>query len=75
MESLVPGRAFHEPDGWVLADFKSDHIIDDAHLQELTEYYRPQIRAYADVFSKLTGEKVKKCGLLFTGRGEYVVVV
>ena len=66
--------AFREPDGWVLADFKSDHIIDDAHLQELTDFYRPQISAYAAQFTALTWEKVKECGLLFTERAGYVRV-
>lgn len=66
--------AFSEPDGWVLVDFKSDHIIDDAHLHELTTYYTPQIRTYAERFTEITGERVKERGLLFTEKPVYVKV-
>ena len=64
--------AFQEPDGWVLLDYKSDHIIDDTHLRELTTYYTPQIQTYAQHFTQLTGETIKECGLLFTERQQYI---
>ena len=66
--------AFKEPDGWVLIDYKSDHIIDDNHLHELTTYYTPQIQTYAEHFTKLTGERVKESGLLFTERPQYIPI-
>ncbi|MGE5449879.1 MAG: UvrD-helicase domain-containing protein, partial [Methanomassiliicoccales archaeon] len=56
----------HEAEGWVIADYKSDTIADDQALELLTEHYRSQVISYADCWQRLTGEKVKEVGILFT---------
>ncbi len=60
--------AFRENDGWVLVDYKSDSIEDDAHRQALAEHYRPQLDFYRKNWEKITGEKVTECALFFTDK-------
>lgn len=57
---------FREKGEWVIVDYKSDVVEDDQHLQELIGYYKPQIEMYSQYWEKLTGEKVKERGILFT---------
>lgn len=65
---------FEEVDGsWVIADFKTDHH--DVSLEErLAAYYRPQVKAYAEEWERLTGGRVKEAGLYFLHTHRYVVV-
>ena len=47
--------AFREGDGWILLDYKTDHIEDeDAFVEE----YRPQLEWYAVALRELTGKPV-----------------
>jgi ATP-dependent helicase/nuclease subunit A len=71
-ETLLQGAidlAFEEESGWVLVDYKSDTIA--GNLQELVDFYSPQIRMYRDYWEKLTGRPTK-AGLYFVSTGEEV---
>ncbi len=57
---------FREKGGWVIVDYKSDVVEDDQHLQELIGFYKPQVETYYRYWEKLTREKVKELGILFT---------
>jgi len=63
---------FKEAGGWVLVDFKSDTVIDKEHLQELTQYYEPQVQAYALRWNQITGQPVGEFGIYFIDVAEYV---
>ncbi|HSM60316.1 MAG TPA: UvrD-helicase domain-containing protein [Longimicrobiales bacterium] len=60
--------AFREPDGWVVADYKTDVGADPDFASRL-EAYRRQVDLYAAAWSRLTGEKVKERVLFFTSQG------
>ena len=47
--------AFREGDGWILLDYKTDHIEDE---NAFTEEYRPQLEWYAVALRELTGKPV-----------------
>ena len=64
--------AFKEPEGWVIADFKTDKV--DGNLESLGAYYRPQVEMYRDLWEKMSGEKVKEAGLYFVDAGKWVPV-
>lgn len=64
--------AFLEEDGWVLIDYKSDHIVSEEHLGQLYGYYLPQIASYKEHWQTITGERVKEYGLLFTAIPSYL---
>ena len=49
--------AFREGDGWVVLDYKTDRIRDEAAF---TEEYRPQMAWYAEALSRLTGLPVRE---------------
>lgn len=66
--------AFREGETWVLVDYKSDSVADEAHLNELAEYYRPQLELYRRYFEQATGETVRECGILFTDVLRYVTL-
>ena len=55
--------AFKEPDGWVIADYKTDRM--DGNVQAMVDHYRPQIEQYRQFWEKVSGEKVKEAGLFF----------
>ena len=75
---------FEEPDGWVLADYKTDRLpaglsgeseaAREQALQLLVAHYRPQVRLYTRFWAKITGEKVKESGLYFTALGRWVSI-
>lgn len=52
--------AFREGDGWILLDYKTDRIEDEA---EFMEEYRPQLEWYAVALRRLTGKPVKESWL------------
>lgn len=56
---------FREESGWVIVDYKSDTIIDEAHRQELLSYYQPQVDAYQQYWQNITGENVAEATILF----------
>ena len=64
---------FKEPEGWVIADYKTDKV--DDNLDDLVSYYRPQIELYSKFWGKMTGEKLKESGLYFVDTGEWVNVL
>ncbi len=47
--------AFREGDGWILLDYKTDHIENE---EEFMEEYRPQLEWYAVALRELTGKPV-----------------
>ncbi|MGB2908711.1 MAG: UvrD-helicase domain-containing protein [Candidatus Aminicenantaceae bacterium] len=58
--------------GWVIADYKTDEIIDD--LQTYVDYYAPQVRLYSRYWARLTGQPVKETGLFFTYLNRWIPV-
>ena len=74
--------AFLEEGGWVIADYKTDRIPDGIlagggeaskrAFDELVDYYRPQVALYRRFWEKITGQRVKECGLYFTSLGTWV---
>ena len=51
---------FREGDGWILLDYKTDHIRDE---KAFMEEYKPQLEWYATALRVLTGEPVNECWL------------
>lgn len=66
--SGVIDLAFREKEGWVLVDYKTDLVESDSHLQELLDYYYPQVELYLDSWEEISGEKVVEAGFFFTHR-------
>lgn len=64
---------FEEEDGWVIVDFKTDHV-EQGVLQSFVNFYRPQVLVYAAEWENTYGFKVKEAGLYFAGIGRYVVL-
>jgi len=64
--------ALKEKDGWVIADYKSDRV--DGNLDALVTYYKPQVEMYRNLWTKITGGKVKEVGLYFTDAAKWVSV-
>ncbi len=63
---------FKEKKGWVLVDYKSDRIPPQA-IQERTDLYTPQLRAYKTAWKRMTGEDVVETALYFTHLKRYHV--
>ncbi len=68
--------AFLEPDGWVIADYKTDFVDVAAGteavrtaLRDLVDHYAPQVRLYTRFWERMTGGTVKESGLFFTSIG------
>jgi ATP-dependent exoDNAse (exonuclease V) beta subunit len=59
---------FREPDGWVIADYKTD-VGTDPDFEGRSASYRRQVELYADAWSALTGEPIKERVLFFTAQG------
>lgn len=62
---------FREPPGWVIVDYKTDHVTPDT-IAQAAEHYRHQVQLYAAVWTHATGEPIHECGLYFTALGRYV---
>lgn len=64
---------FHEPGGWVLADYKTEAGgaggIDAARLSD----YRAQLDVYARSWERLTGEPIRQRILWFTADGSSLI--
>ena len=60
--------AFREPDGWVIADYKTD-VGTDPDFATRSEAYRRQVELYARAWTRLTGEAVKERVLFYTAQG------
>jgi ATP-dependent helicase/nuclease subunit A len=67
----VVDLAFKEEQGWVVVDYKTDSV-ENRNIVDLVEIYRPQVTAYADLWSLATGEPVVEKGLYFTSANTYV---
>jgi ATP-dependent helicase/nuclease subunit A len=70
--SGVIDLVFKEPEGWVIADYKTDKV--DDNLEDLVSYYRTQVELYTKFWAEMTGEKVKETGLIFVDNGSWVRV-
>jgi ATP-dependent helicase/nuclease subunit A len=64
--------AFKEPEGWVIADYKTDQV--DGNLESLVAYYRPQVEMYKEFWKEMAGEGVKEAGLYFVDTKQWVAV-
>lgn len=64
---------FEEEDGWVIVDFKTDIYV-DGQIGLFSDFYRPQVRAYAYQLERAFGLKVKEQGLYFLHGNEYVIL-
>ena len=68
---------FREDKGWVIVDYKTDHIrpqlIED-DLADLVKVYAPQVRLYTRFWSRTTGDPVKEAGLYFTSIDRWVEI-
>ncbi|HSW35762.1 MAG TPA: UvrD-helicase domain-containing protein [Candidatus Limnocylindrales bacterium] len=58
--------AFREQHGWVIVDYKTDRIADQEHLEQLINYYHPQVELYRRHFETITNERVVEALLYFT---------
>ncbi|MDN4066682.1 UvrD-helicase domain-containing protein [Paenibacillus vini] len=64
---------FEEQDGWVIVDFKTD-MYANGQLGLFSDFYRPQVQAYASELERAFGLKVKEQGLYFLHGNEYVIL-
>ena len=63
---------FEEPDGLVIADYKTDRVKDGA---ELVRRYRIQLELYKQALEQATGKTVKECWIYSTSLGEEIRVL
>ncbi|MGO9621581.1 MAG: UvrD-helicase domain-containing protein [Desulfobaccales bacterium] len=70
--SGVIDLAFKEPDGWVIADYKTDRV--NKNLDALIAFYRRQVEMYKDFWERMSGEKVKEAGLYFINIGRWIEI-
>ncbi|MHB8835611.1 MAG: UvrD-helicase domain-containing protein [Candidatus Methylomirabilia bacterium] len=63
--------AFCEAAGWVIVDWKTDAVRTPAELAARTRHYAPQVRLYADIWTRITGAPVAERGLFFTAGNRY----
>jgi ATP-dependent helicase/nuclease subunit A len=73
-EKLVNGRidlAFREDGEWVIVDYKTD-AVGKSRLAAVAARHGPQVRAYAEVWRRVTGAPVRETGLFFVRAGAYV---
>ncbi len=61
---------FRESGGWVIVDYKTDKPGPEGY-ETLERQYAPQVRLYAELWERMTGETVSECGLFFTSGGIY----
>ncbi len=66
--------AIHEKEGWVIVDYKTDRIEDQAHLDKLILYYRPQVELYRRHFTEISGQEVAEAALYFTDWQHYAPI-
>ena len=58
---------FLEEDGWILVDYKTDRVEDEASF---TAVYRPQLKWYAEALRELSGRPVRETWLYSISRRE-----
>ena len=74
LPTLVRGvvdLAFREAGGWVIVDWKTDAAGTDAGIAGRVRHYAPQVRLYAEIWGRITGEPVVETGLYFTAADRY----
>jgi ATP-dependent helicase/nuclease subunit A len=64
--------AFQEEAGWVIADYKTDEIVEE--LKKYVQFYAPQVKLYSEFWEKITGQKAKESGLYFTSLNKWLQV-
>ena len=62
----VVDLAFREAAGWFIVDWKTDAVETEAELAARVRRYAPQVRLYAEIWTRITGEPVAGRGLFFT---------
>ncbi|HWR97431.1 MAG TPA: UvrD-helicase domain-containing protein [Candidatus Methanoperedens sp.] len=67
----VVDLAFREDAGWAIVDWKTDVARSDAEIAERVGRYGPQVRLYAAIWARVTGEPVAETGLYFTAAERY----
>ena len=65
--------AMVEEDGITVIDFKTDHVTEET-VDEKTEHYRPQVRAYADAMQRIYEKPVKEAWLYYFRLNRFVRV-
>jgi ATP-dependent helicase/nuclease subunit A len=70
----VVDLVFREAGGWVIVDWKTDAARTPDALAERARHYAPQVRLYADIWTRITGEQVVERGLFFTAANHYEVL-
>ena len=65
--------ALMESDGITVIDFKTDFVTPQT-LEQKVDYYRPQVKAYADALERIYGKPVKSAVLYFFHLGEFAAV-
>ncbi len=66
--------AFRSDAGWAIVDWKTDAVHTPAGQAERTRHYAPQVRLYADIWTRITGEPVAEKGLFYTVANRYVTL-
>ena len=62
---------FREPAGWVVVDWKTDAAHTPEELAARTRRHAPQVRLYAEIWTRISGEPVAEAGLYFTVPDHY----
>ena len=62
---------FEEEDGWVIVDYKTDDVT-TSQIDSVIQYYEPQLKTYAALWTEITGFKIKELGLYLTKLNRYV---
>ncbi len=62
-----------EADGITVVDFKTDHVYGSA-IEQRAEDYRPQLAAYAEALTAMTGKPVARCVLWFFSEGRAIEI-
>ena len=57
--------AFLEDDGWIIVDYKTDHIVDEDAFRQR---YALQIEWYARALERISGQRVKELWLYAIGK-------
>lgn len=63
-----------ESDGWSIIDYKTDRIKDASKLPILAREYGEQVKSYAKVWEKITGQMIQRVELYFTEEDQVIRV-
>ena len=63
---------FETEDGFVVVDFKTDHVRSGPEARKRAERYRPQVQAYSNALERVLERPVIRRVLYFLGPGEAV---